>query len=329
MLKVTDLLTIAVAMGKEADFRSTKEIKEKLARLKKQYDLLPKERQEFFDKERLSNPYMDSRIHFQGSVSKIKRVMAGIDIDSAEIMVARYLSNHNPAAKIDAVIAHHPIGKALADLGEVMDVQVDILEKYGVPVNVAEGLMHMRIGEVSRGVSAANHFKVVDTARLLDMNLLNVHTPADNLVARFVESKLSKEKPRYLSDILSSLLEIPEYAEAAKRGSGPRLFTGREHSRVGKIAFSEITGGTEGSKDIYERMAHAGIGTIISMHQSEEHRKQAEAAHINVVIAGHISSDSLGMNLYLDELERRGVEVVPCSGLIRFSRNKKAIKSRF
>ncbi len=45
--------------------------------------------------------------------------------------------------------------------------------------------------------------------------------------------------------------------------------------------------------------------------------------HMNVVIAGHMSSDSLGMNLFLDELEKQGIEIVPCSGLIRVSRNKK------
>jgi len=39
-----------------------------------------------------------------------------------------------------------------------------------------------------------------------------------------------------------------------------------------------------------------------------------------VVIAGHMASDSLGLNLFLDELEQRGVEIVPCSGLLRISR---------
>jgi putative NIF3 family GTP cyclohydrolase 1 type 2 len=69
-------------------------------------------------------------------------------------------------------------------------------------------------------------------------------------------------------------------------------------------------------------MAIAGIGTIISMHQSEEHWKQAKESHINVIVAGHCPSDSLGMNLFLDELEKRGIEIVSCSGLIRISRNK-------
>ncbi|PJB18902.1 NGG1p interacting factor NIF3, partial [Candidatus Falkowbacteria bacterium CG_4_9_14_3_um_filter_36_9] len=52
----------------------------------------------------------------------------------------------------------------------------------------------------------------------------------------------------------------------------------------------------------------------------EEHRKEAEKNHINVVIAGHMASDSLGMNLFLDELEKKGITVVPCSGLIRVKR---------
>ena len=67
-------------------------------------------------------------------------------------------------------------------------------------------------------------------------------------------------------------------------------------------------------------MAQAGIGTTIGMHMSREHWKEAKAALINVVIAGHISSDSLGVNIFLDELEKEGIEIVPCSGLIRVSR---------
>ncbi|MBU3942925.1 hypothetical protein KKA24_02990, partial [Patescibacteria group bacterium] len=70
--------------------------------------------------------------------------------------------------------------------------------------------------------------------------------------------------------------------------------------------------------------------TVIGMHISEQGKKQAEEANINVVIAGHMSSDSLGINLFIDELEKRaclpdrqGVEIIPCSGFIRVSRNIK------
>jgi hypothetical protein len=121
---------------------------------------------------------------------------------------------------------------------------------------------------------------------------------------------------------LEILERVPEYQEAKKQGAGPVLFSGDKKNRAGKIVASEITGGTEGSKEIYQAMANAGVGTIIGMHQSEDHRKAAEAAHINVVIAGHISSDSIGMNLFLDELEKKGLEIIPFAGLIRYSRNK-------
>ena len=118
------------------------------------------------------------------------------------------------------------------------------------------------------------------------------------------------------------LKKIPEYQEAIRQKAGPRLFCGKESRYAGRIALTEITGGTEGSKEIYQHIAQAGIGTIVGMHMKEDNREEAEKAHLNIVIAGHMSSDSIGMNLFLDELVKRGIEVVPCSGLIRHPRVK-------
>ena len=322
-MNIQEIYKLAIEIGIEHDFRSKVQIEKMLARQKEKYAKLSKEEKELFDQEKMTNPYLDSRIHFDGGSKVIKRVMAGIDIDTAELMMARYLSNHNPKNPIDLVLGHHPDGKALADLSDVMHLQADVYAQYGVPINVAESLMKVRVSEVSRGVSASNHYKEVDAARLLGMNFMNVHTPADNLVAKFIEQKIHEDKPEYVGDIMKSLLKIPEYREAKLRGAGPRLFTGSEENRCGKIAIVEITGGTSGSVEMYEKLGQAGVGTILSMHQSEEYRKQAEKAHINVIIAGHISSDSIGMNLFLDELEKKGIEIVPCSGLIRVSRVKK------
>jgi hypothetical protein len=45
---------------------------------------------------------------------------------------------------------------------------------------------------------------------------------------------------------------------------------------------------------------------------------------MNVEIAGHISSDNLGVNLMLDEVQKKGrLKIVACSGFRRFERNKK------
>jgi putative NIF3 family GTP cyclohydrolase 1 type 2 len=316
-MTIKQIYDLAIKMGIESDFRPKIQIEKQLKRVKEQYTKLDKGEKGIFDVEKLSNPFSDTRIQFDNGEKNIKKVMAGIDIDTAELMLAEELD-------ISTVIGHHPLGMGLAGLDDVMHLQTDVLAQYGVPINIAESLTRIRISEVSRGVGAENHYKTSDAAKLLKIGLINVHTPVDNLVAKFVDRKLKKDKPEYVEDVIKSLLEIPEYKEAAKKGFGPAIFSGAKENRVGKIALSEITGGTSSSKDIYEKLSQAGIGTIIGMHMTEESRKEAEKAHINVVIAGHISSDSLGMNLFLDELQKRGIEIVPCSGLIRVIRIKKS-----
>jgi hypothetical protein len=72
-------------------------------------------------------------------------------------------------------------------------------------------------------------------------------------------------------------------------------------------------------------MSAAGVGTIIAMHMPEDHRKLAEKYHLNVLIAGHMASDSLGMNILMDEAQKKGVEILACGGFIRVSRAKKKI----
>lgn len=317
-MKLNDIYKLAIDIGIKNDLRSKKSIEKNLERIKTKYGNLSKEEKIFFDREKFSNPYLDSRIHYDNK-KQVKKVMSGIDIDTGELLMAKQLG-------FDTVISHHPIGKALVDLGDVMHLQAEVLSQYGIPINIAENLMRMRISEVTREINPANHFKTVRAAEMLNINLINIHTPADNLVANFLKKIIERKKPEYVDEILGILGEIPEYDVAKKQGVGPVLFSGKEENRAGKIAITEITGGTEGSKDIYGKMANAGIGTIIAMHQSEDHRKEAEKSHINVVVAGHISSDSIGMNLFLDELEKAGLKITPCSGLIRHSRIKKSKK---
>jgi hypothetical protein len=49
---------------------------------------------------------------------------------------------------------------------------------------------------------------------------------------------------------------------------------------------------------------------------------------MNLVIAGHISSDTLGMNLILDRIESQGVEVFCTSGIVRVWRSSEPAPSR-
>lgn len=313
-MTISQIYELFIQTGIKHDLRGEEKVKKMLGRVKEKYDKLSAEQKEEFDKEKLTNPYSDTRLLFDSGKKPIKKVLAGIDLGPDEVLLADRLGD------IDAVISHHPAGKALADLSDVMHLQAEVLYQYGVPINIAESLLRERISEVSRTTSPANHNRVVDTAKLLNISVMCVHTPADNMAANFLDKQIKKHKPEYVGEIMKMLKQIPEYKEAIKLNAGPRLFAGSEDNRTGKIAVTEVTGGTEGSPKIYEKMSQAGIGTIVGMHMSEEHKKQAEQAHINAVVAGHISSDSIGMNLLLDELENKGVKIVPCSGLIRIRR---------
>lgn len=312
-MNVKEIFQLALEEGIKNDLRGEEKVRKNLKRVDDLYQKLSDEKKDRFDRDQLTNPYLDSQILYNNG-KEVKKVMVGIDIDSAELLIAKQMGD------IDLVIAHHPLGKALANLSDVMPMQAEVLEKYGVPINVAQGCLKMRVDEVSRSVSPSNHFKTVDAAKNLDINLMCAHTVCDNMVASFLEKELSKKEFEYVGEVMEVLRNIPEYKEAERRGAGPRLFAGSEENYCGKIALTEITGGTEGSAKIYEKLAQAGVGTIIGMHMSEEHKKEAEKNHINAIIAGHISSDSIGVNLLLDKLEEKGIEVVPCSGLIREKR---------
>lgn len=312
-----EIFDLAISLGRKADLRGEERVAKYLARQKKGYEELPDKAKAEFDREKFSNPYSDSRLLAGSGQKEIKKILAGIDIEGSELLLAKQLGD------IDLVIAHHPDGIALADLSDVMHLQAEVLADYGVPINIAESVIKPRISEVSRGISPLNHERSVDMARLLGLDFMCVHTPADNLGANFLV-KLFKEKELELEnvgDILELLKTIPEYADAARKKTGPAIFVGAPERSCGKIVVTEFTGGTSGSKDIYEKMAQYGIGTIIGMHMTEEHRKEAEKYHLNVVIAGHIASDSLGMNLFLDELEKQGIEIIPVSGLVRIKRS--------
>jgi len=315
-MKIQEIQNLFIKLGMEADFRGADGVQSFLDDKKQRFEKLSEQEKQDFDKDALENPYLDSGVYNISDDKEIKKVLVGIDISPAEILIAKELGG------IDLVIAHHPIGKGLAQLADVMNLQCDVLSYYGVPINISEGLMKERISEVARGVNASNHQRTVDAAKLMKVNLMNSHTPADNSAAKFLRDIIEGKRIDRVSDLINILKEIPEYKEAMKIGVGPKIFVGSPENHCGKIALSEITGGTEGSPKLYEKMAQAGVGTVVGMHISEEHKKEAESAHINIVIAGHISSDSLGMNLLMDELEKQGIEIVSCSGFTRFSRVK-------
>jgi hypothetical protein len=304
LMKFREIYELAVQKGIAADLRGEAEIARLLERLRKEYEEMKESEKAEFDQERLHNPFSDTRMLYGDENLEIESVLCGIDMEVGEVLLADRLRDKGQT--IDLILAHHPEGKALAALYQVMHLQEDLLAQLGVPINVAEGILSGRIAEVGRNLMPLNHNRAVDVARLLDIPMMCVHTPADNLVTNFLTRLFEEKKPETVN-------------------SGPTIVVGSEKRRPGKI-FVDMTGGTGGAKETYEKMAIAGVGTLVGMHIAEGHRKEAEKYNINVVIAGHIASDSLGMNLFLDEMEQRKVAILPTSGLIRVNRLTKTHK---
>lgn len=309
-MTIKQIYDLSIKMGIKADPRGLKQVNEVMKRRKMQYEKTNKEEKKYYDKEKLNNPYPDSILLVGNLDKKVKKILAGIDIDTSEVLLADRLGD------VDLLIAHHP---EWFYVHEVMDMQVDFFNKCGVSLNVAEWITKQRSKEIERTTKHLNRSRTIDAVKLLNFSLIAPHTPMDNLAYDFIDRIIKKEKPEYVEDIMNSLMEIPEYQLAAKDGFGPALAVGERNNRTGKIMI-DFVGGTSPSEKIYEKFSQAGIGTIIGMYISEESRKKAEKHNINVIIAGHYSSDSLGTNIFLDELEKKGIEIIPCSGLIRVKR---------
>ena len=95
----------------------------------------------------------------------------------------------------------------------------------------------------------------------------------------------------------------------ARRNQGAAKGGGHEGPPVG---FSHATAISE--------LVKAGGGTVIATHMKHANREEALEHYLNLVIAGHISPDSIGMNLFFGRLAAKGIKIIPIAGLIRLKR---------
>jgi len=319
-MKLKDIHEFFIEEGIKSDPRGLDVVKRDLLKRREEYNALTDEKKKNYDVESFTNPYYDSRILYGDKNAEIKTIMVGIDIETQEILLAKQLMNLGN--EIDLIIAHHPEGYAYSTFYGVIEMQTDILNKQGIPINITERIVSDRMKEVQREVLPQNNERVYDAARLLKIPLMTAHSVADNHVASFLQREIETLKPVYLKEIIELLDKYPEYQHASEIGHAPFILSGNDYSRCGKI-FVDMTGGTEGPLESFEKLETAGIGTIVLMHLSSKGVSEAKKHHLNVVSAGHISSDNLGLNLLFDKLENEAVgklNFIECSGFRRFRR---------
>jgi putative NIF3 family GTP cyclohydrolase 1 type 2 len=317
-MKLKDIYRTCIDAGIEADPRDEAEVRRILKQAADEMEKLDDEEKPYFDTERLVNPYADTRIACGDPEMDVRGLITGVDMETSEVLLAERLREKGEA--IDLVLAHHPEGPGFARLDQVMGMQADMWHAQGVGLGVADALIATRASEVRRRILPYNHYRAVQAAEALGFACMSCHTPADNAAGRFVQAHLDAEKPATLGGVVKALRGIPEYADAARKGYGPEIIQGSGARRPGRIVVG-MTGGTEGPVEALERLRDSGVDTLVDMHFSEDLRKKAEELHVNLVVAGHVSSDTLGMNLVLDRIEPRGVQVRCVSGMVRVRRD--------
>ena len=249
----------------------------------------------------------DSEITIEGE--NIKRVLMGVDMDTAEIMLAQQLG-------YDCVVSHHP-RNTNPDMLNVLDRHIMKLEALGVPRNKSQKLLAERRDELSYGTHVSNSRRSESAARLLNMPFMSIHSPADIIsekrVQEVLDEKFADKPDTKLQDVVEALEEICEYKNSARK---PVIRVGSKDSYAGKI-YVLMSGLTGPGAGILQEYFEAGVGTLIMMHIPEKDVKKLKENNTgNVIIAGHMSSDSIGLNEVAKKWRDMGVEVTLMSGIV-------------
>jgi putative NIF3 family GTP cyclohydrolase 1 type 2 len=241
----------------------------------------------------------DTAVHVDGK--DIRKVLMCIDVEQSTLLLAKQLG-------CDAVIAHHPIGIASINFHRVLDRHVEFMLSAGIDRSVAEEAVKELKTRVELRAHTSIYTHVTSYARVLNMPLLNIHLPCDEVMRREVVAALNSSRIDKVKDILVRVEEIREFKNADTR---VKVVHGSEDATVGKYMVV-IAAGTNGGYSVAKAYFENGYDTVIYLHISPEDlaRIRSENLNGNLVILGHLAGDSLGMNRLADALVRKGLEVV-------------------
>jgi len=252
----------------------------------------------------------DTMIYVPG---EMKRILFGIDIDLADEMLAKQLG-------YDGVIGHHPIGMTTrTHFFEVMNRQKMLMEEVGATPDEAEEALKERRDDIEyggRGVNYDRHITAFEMFGLPVMNLpividvISEHTVRDRIYPQFPEGN-----DKTVADLISALMTFEEYQVSPIK---PAVMIGELDDPCGVpvIAFAN---GTCGGPPVIKTYWKYGRDTAVYMHipTGDVKKLREDEERKNLVIAGHMPSDSIGINLFIDALIERGMEVDTFNGVVR------------
>ena len=250
----------------------------------------------------------DSEVYVKGK--NIRKILYGIDIGTTELL---YAKNNN----YDCVIAHHPVG--VIESYKEFNRHLNQLQSKGISIEEGEKLIENKINGFKYGNHANNYDAIPAFARLLKIPFLNIHCPSDELGRRLISDSITalvQENPTAtLAELQYHLTS--SFVEFQKSKTKIEFAHGNEDEPLGDWIFSHgalTNGGFSIAKAYFDK----GVNTVIYIHIAPGELIQIKKLKEgNLVITGHIASDSIGINPLLDELEKIGCEITAVGGLIR------------
>jgi putative NIF3 family GTP cyclohydrolase 1 type 2 len=242
----------------------------------------------------------DSAIYVSGN--KIRKVLFSIDAGASELLLAKQLG-------CDAVIAHHPVGGTAAiNFHQVFKRHIQQMVSAGVPMEEAEKAVAKKLEQLEVEAHTRNYAHAVDVARLLKMPYMNIHTPLDEVGRKIMSEQINSriKKDSKVQEVVSALKTLAEFKNAVTE---IKIRLGKPENPAGKVVVSHGAG-TNGGYEIAKTYFKHGVGTIIYIHISAGDLEKLEAEGVgNLIVAGHIASDSVGINPFIKELEKRNISV--------------------
>lgn len=243
----------------------------------------------------------------------VRKALFGIDVDPADLLFAKERG-------YDLVIAHHPSGgSAVLEFPKVLAKHGEILTRHGVPKAAAEAAVRELQEDREPRAHAENYDHLPSVARMVGMGLMCIHNPCDEIGRRVMDETLRSglKKDPSVRDAIDRLNSIPEF-QAAKTRIVVRM--GKIENRLGKWAVHHGAG-TNGGVPVARAAFDHGIDTVFYIHIDAGALRRlwelyGREGSKNLVVTGHLSSDSIGINALVRAMRNRGVHVDTYSGIV-------------
>lgn len=237
----------------------------------------------------------DSGIWVKGK--NIRKVLFSIDAGAPEILLAQQLG-------YDLLIGHHPVASARLGFPKVVERHAGLLVEKGVPSRAAQKAAGELVDRIEVRAHPNNYLHDQEFARLARMPFMNIHLPIDQVTRSFLLERIIEAKAKTVGELASKLGRIPEFRRAATE---IKVRMGRKENPLGNWVLV-FAAGTNGGYPVAKAYFEHGVDTVIYLHVDyDELQKLKQDTKGNLMVLGHMAGDSIGINIFLRELARRGV----------------------